>query len=106
MKTRLLFALVGLAICFAVPTFAQQTDTPDPQLCQRLIALIKVHTDALNKNDAAAVAATFAENAILVTPDGPISGREAIEKHSADVFNQVQLSDNLAPVDNDVGNHK
>jgi hypothetical protein len=44
---------VGLAISFALPAFAQQTNTPDPQLRQQLVALIKVHTDALDKNDAA-----------------------------------------------------
>jgi hypothetical protein len=37
MKTRLLGALVGLAISFALPTFAQQTNKPDPQLRERLI---------------------------------------------------------------------
>ena len=29
---RLVVALVGLAISFALPTFAQQKDTADPQL--------------------------------------------------------------------------
>ena len=101
MKIRLLLALIGLAISFALPTFAQQTNTPDPQLRQRLVAVIKKHTDALDKNDAAAVAANFTENGILVTPDGPIFGRESIEKYYVDVFKQVQLSDNLAPVDDD-----
>ena len=56
MKTRLLLAVAGLAICSALPTFAQQTNKPDPQLRQRLIALIKIHTDATNKNDATAIA--------------------------------------------------
>ena len=41
MKTRLLGALVGLAISFALPTFAQQTNTPDPQLREQLLALAK-----------------------------------------------------------------
>jgi hypothetical protein len=58
-------------------------------------------TDALDKNDAAAVAENFTENGILVTPDGPIFGRESIEKYYVGVFKQVQLSDNLAPVDDD-----
>jgi hypothetical protein len=58
MKIRLVVAQVGLAISFALPTFAQQTKTPDPQLRQRLEAVIKKHTDAFDKNDAAAVAAT------------------------------------------------
>jgi len=36
MKTRLLGALVGFAISFALPTFAQQKETVDPQLIQKL----------------------------------------------------------------------
>ena len=96
-----LVALVGLAIGLALPTFAQQTNTPDPQLREKLIAAIKKHTDALDKNDAAAVAANFTEDGILVTPDGPIFGRESIEKYYVGVFKQVQLSNNLAPVDED-----
>ena len=47
------------------------------------------------------MAANFTENGILVTPDGPIFGRESIEKYYVGVFTQVQLSDNLAPVDDD-----
>ena len=101
MKIRLVVALVGLAISFALPTFDQQKDTPDPQLREKLIAAIKKRTDALDKNDAAAVAANFTENGILVTPDGPIFGRDSIEKYYVGVFNRVQLSDNLAPVDDD-----
>jgi ketosteroid isomerase-like protein len=101
MKIRSLVALAGLAISFALPILAQQKDTPDPQQREKLIAVIKIHTDALDKNDAAAVAANFTENGILVTPDGPICGRESIEKYYVGVFKQVQLSDNLAPVDDD-----
>ena len=61
MKTRLLIALAGLAISLASPTFSQQTNTPDPQLRQRLLAAIEKHADAMNKNDAAAAAALFTE---------------------------------------------
>ncbi|HSZ80564.1 MAG TPA: nuclear transport factor 2 family protein [Chthoniobacterales bacterium] len=101
MKIPLVLALLGLAISFAFPTFAQQTSAPDPQLREKLVAAIKKHTDALDKNDAAAVASNFTENGILVTPDGPIFGREHIEEYYEGVFKQVQLSDNLAPVDDD-----
>jgi hypothetical protein len=86
MKIRLVVSLVGLAISFALPVFAQQTNKPDPQLRERLITRIKAHTDALDKNDAAAVAANFTEDGILVTPDGPSFGREAIQKYFEGVF--------------------
>jgi ketosteroid isomerase-like protein len=33
-------ALVGLAISFAFPTFAQQNDTPDPQLLALIVSAI------------------------------------------------------------------
>jgi hypothetical protein len=65
MKIRLAVPLVGLAICFALPTYAQQKDTVDPELRQQLHALGKKMNDALDKNDAAAVAACFTEDAIL-----------------------------------------
>ena len=101
MKIRSLLALVGLAISFALPTIAQQTNTPDPQLRERLITRIKAHTDALDKNDAAAVAANFTEDAVNVEQDGPTFGREAIEKLWADRFQKVHFSNNLVTVDQD-----
>jgi ketosteroid isomerase-like protein len=101
MKIRLVVAVVGLALSFILPTFAQQTNTPDPQLRQRLVALIKTHTDALDKNDAAAVAAVFTEDGVFVTQDGPLFGRQAIEKWYADLSQKVHFSNNLAPVDED-----
>jgi len=38
MKMRLLPALAGLAIGFALPTFAQQKDTVDPEIRQQIEA--------------------------------------------------------------------
>jgi hypothetical protein len=80
MKMGFLLALVGWAIGFAAPTFVQtfvqQTNTPDPQLRQRLIALFKNFDAAYNRNDATAVAANFTQDVILVTPCGPILGRQ------------------------------
>ena len=52
MKIRLLGALVGLAIGFTVPAFAQEKDTPDPQIRQQLDALAKKFDEASNKADA------------------------------------------------------
>jgi ketosteroid isomerase-like protein len=91
-----------LAISLALPIFAQQTNPPDPQLRQRLEAVIKKHTDALDKNDAAAVAANFTEDGVLVTPNGTFFGREAIEKNYADSFKQgFHSSNNIATPDED-----
>jgi hypothetical protein len=39
MKIRLVIALVGLTISFAVPAFAQQKDSPDKQIIEQLAAL-------------------------------------------------------------------
>ena len=99
MKISSVVTLVGLAISFALPTFAQQTNTPDPQLRQRLLAVIEKHADAMNKNDAAAAAALFTEDAIYLTDRGPINGREAIEKMYADLFQKVHFSDHVITVD-------
>jgi ketosteroid isomerase-like protein len=101
MKVRLLLALLGLAISFALPTFAQQTNTPDPKLRERLISRFKALSDAFDKNDAAALAAKFTENAILVTLDGEVRGRQTIEHWYAELFKEVQTSNNLLTVDED-----
>ena len=64
------------------------------------IELLDWHlTRAYDNNDAAAVAALFTEDAVLVTTQGPIYGREAIEKHYADVFQKVHFSNHIAKPD-------
>jgi uncharacterized protein (TIGR02246 family) len=101
MKIRLVVALVGLAISFALPTFAQQTNTPDPQLRQKLVDVIAKHADAINKNDAAAAAACFTQDAVYVTVSGPVNGREAIEKWYADLFKKVRFTYYVITIDQD-----
>ena len=101
MKIRLVVALVGLAIGFAVPTFAQQKGTVDPQLHQRLVAAVQRHADAFNNNDAAALAALYTEDGIEVTNQGPIFGRKALEKYFADLFQKVHFSDLVDTIDQD-----
>ena len=99
MKTRLLGALVGLAISFALPTFAQQKETVDPQIIEKLNALFKKVDEAFNNNDAAAYAALRTEDTIFVTEAGPLYGREAIEKRYADLFQKVHFSNHIDKVD-------
>jgi uncharacterized protein (TIGR02246 family) len=101
MKIRLLVALTGLALSLALPVFAQQTNTPDPQLREKLIDVIAKHAKAMNENDAVAAAACFTQDGIYVTDRGPINGREAIEKWYADLFQKVRFSDHVITVDPD-----
>ena len=99
MKTRSLLALIGLATSLALPTYAQQKDTVDPQIIEQLNAQSKKYDEAFNNGDAAAVAALFTEDAVLVTDAGPIYGREAIEKWAADLFKQIHLSNHVGKDD-------
>jgi hypothetical protein len=41
MKIRLLGTLVGLAISFALPTYARQKEVADPQTTQKILAVVK-----------------------------------------------------------------
>ena len=98
MKIRLLLALSGVAISFALPTFAQQKDTVDPRIAQQrdLVGdakaldefgvLAEKQSEAFTNKDPAAVAALFTEDAVLVAPDGMFSGRQAIEKRYEGTF--------------------
>jgi len=86
MKTLLLGGLAGLAISFALPTYAQQKDVADPQTTQKILALMKALNEAQNNNDAAAVAAFGTRDEVLVTSEGPITGRQAIQKWHSDLY--------------------
>jgi ketosteroid isomerase-like protein len=73
--------------------------TPSEQERQQLAAFVKKFDEAKNDNDAAAMAALFTEDAIVVTDTGPIYGREAIEKSWADSFKQFRFSNSLSRAD-------
>ena len=90
MKMPLLITIAGLAIGFAVPTLAQQKDTiTDPQIVQQLHASGKKTEEAFLKGDAAARAALFTEDAVLVNDSGPVYGRQSIEQYYTDLFKKV-----------------
>jgi len=81
MKIRLLLALVGLAISFAWPISAQQKVTVDPQIAQQIRVLASKYDEAINKHDAAAVAALYTQDGVRGTYNhGSFRGRKAIEK--------------------------
>jgi hypothetical protein len=64
MKMHLVVALVGLAIGFPVPAYAQEKDAIDPEVRQQIEALLKKYDEASNKQDAAAIAALFTPDAV------------------------------------------
>src|SRR6516165_5714851 len=78
MNAPIVIALVGLAISVSLPAFAQQKRAADPQICQQLDVLGQQYDAAFNNGDAAALAGTFTEDAVLVNDTGPVYGREAI----------------------------
>jgi uncharacterized protein (TIGR02246 family) len=111
-----LLAIVGFAIGFAVPTLAEQKNTPpapaatatgqledtvDPQLAQ-LIRLLAVKFDeAFNKGDAAALAEFYTDNAVYTADDGATyNGRQAIEsKYALLDFQQDHCTNLLTKVE-------
>jgi hypothetical protein len=66
MRIRLLLPLAWLAIGFVVPALAQEQNTVDPEVRQQIEATLTKFDEAYNKNDAAATAALFAQDAVEV----------------------------------------
>jgi uncharacterized protein (TIGR02246 family) len=98
MKVRLLLTLAGLISGVALQGIAQWKDTADPRAAEQLVsfydsALRMKYEKAFNEKNAVAMAALFTEDALLVAPEGLFSGREAIEKRYADVFQRSPLTD-------------
>jgi uncharacterized protein (TIGR02246 family) len=109
MKIRLLGALVWLAIGFAVPGYAQQKDTVDPQIAQQIRALMTKYDEAFNRSDSGGLAALYTDDAVKVTVHGTFHGRQAIAKDYAEhdfqryqAKNYVRKGDRVIAVGNDV----
>ena len=96
MKRRLAVAIAGLAISFALPTFAQ---TIDPQLRAVVDAIDKTFNDSQNSGDPAPIIAVFAKDGVVVTNSGPFSGQEAITKYYTDLFKAVKFSNCVSQAD-------
>jgi len=100
MKMRLVVTLLGFAISFALPIFAQQKEAIlTEQDSQQLGALGKNWVDAMNNNDAAALAALLTQDAVFVTNTGMVYGREAIVKWYADDFQEWHHSNHVTKGD-------
>ena len=87
----LLTTLAGLAIGFALPTFAQQTDAVDPELMKAVLHSCQVFDNAFNNNDPETLANLFTEDATFVTDSGVLHGRDNILKYQIGVFKVVHF---------------
>jgi hypothetical protein len=87
MKIHLLLALAVFAISFTVPTFAQQKDTLDPEIAQQIRVLPMKFHEAINRNDAAAIAALYTE--VNVLPGGSISRSAGHRKRLGTGFSEL-----------------
>jgi|HubBroStandDraft_6_1064221.scaffolds.fasta_scaffold382434_1 ketosteroid isomerase-like protein len=99
MKKRLVVPLIGLAISFALPTYAQQKDLADPQTTQKILAIAKAFDEATNSNDPAAIATLFTRDAVFVMTEGPIIGRQAIQKWHTDLFQWWHPKNHISKLD-------
>ena len=99
MKTHVLATLVGLATGFVVPATAQEKEEVNPQILQLIEANDKAYDEAFNKHDAAAIAALYSENAVLMTPDGVFTGQGDIEKRYTLLLEQTHCTDHVNKLD-------
>jgi ketosteroid isomerase-like protein len=99
MKKCLVVPLAGLAISFALPTYAQQKDVADPQTTQKILATVKAVVEGHNNNDPAAIAALYTHDAVFLTPEGLITGRQAIQKWFTDLYQWWHPKNHIVKVD-------
>jgi hypothetical protein len=99
MKIRILLALVGLAIGFALPTFAQEKKEVNPKILAAIQANGKAFDDDFNKHDATAIAALYATNAVMVTPEGVFNGRDNIQHKYTSIFLGADYTDHVNTLD-------
>jgi uncharacterized protein (TIGR02246 family) len=108
MKRDIAVVIVGLAISFAAPVFAQQT--VDPKIEQQIRVLASKYDAAINKHDAPAIASLYTQGAVWATyHDGTYRGPQAIEKEYERLYfrrwnksNYITTVDRLSAVGNEI----
>jgi hypothetical protein len=66
--------LIFVVLATSFDCLAQHNTTTDPQITQKIRALSRAYDDAVNNNDAVALAALFTEDAVLVSDRGSFAG--------------------------------
>jgi uncharacterized protein (TIGR02246 family) len=73
--------------------------TPDPELRRQLDAFNKKYNETFDKNDPAAMAALFTEDAVIVSNAGSFEGQQAIKKYYTDNFAALHYAKHVAVID-------
>ncbi len=81
-----------LAISFAGPAFAQQTNVADQKMRQEVEAVVTQYVDAINKGDAQSLAALFGPNAVDITPYGKYTQAAGQIEDSLEVPHKLGLT--------------
>ena len=71
----------------------------DPQTTQKILALFKALDEAINDTDAAAIAALYTRDGVMVTTEGPIIGRQAIQKWFTDLYQRWHPKNHIDKLD-------
>jgi ketosteroid isomerase-like protein len=77
----------------------EQKYQADPKTSQEICEFVREYEKRFNKHDWVAVAALCTEDAIQIGPEGPVCGREAIEKKYADLFQRLRPTNIVCTVD-------
>lgn len=93
MKAFLMTALVSTSVAMSMPAAAQQTEVTDAAMLTQLDEHNKKWAAAFNSNDAAAIAALYTEDGVEITNQGPIYGREALQKHYETLLKTFKFSE-------------
>ena len=92
--------LVGLAIALALPAAAQQMKCEGPQdACRAIEEIGSKYIAAESNHDAAAIAALYTSDGILVVEAPIVTGRDEIEKLYSDFYKTVKVSNPTVSTD-------
>ena len=106
MRTSLLAViLIGFAAGPVDPAAGQQKEASETRQPRNLLGSVKAleefealgskYVQAFNRNDAAAMAALYADDGIAITPDGWFEGHDAIQQWYESMFRRWQPSKSL-----------
>jgi uncharacterized protein (TIGR02246 family) len=97
---KLLAPLLGLSACFAASALALSGDLAgDTRALEQIGELNLQLKTALSADNAADLAALFTEEAVCVTPEGVLSGRDAIAEGLEHVFRDSCMTSQIFQID-------